>query len=401
MPTQRERIRLRALTVAVVLSLGLLRAPNVAHAGEPAPLSDTELPKKLDEGIARTFKALLAKQTAGGGWHSETYGPLKPGAATTAFVLEALSRLPEDERKAHTAAFAKAMKFLHEATDQDGAIGMKGEWPEYPTYATALAITTWARLKPEGWEKTIKPWVQWLKSAQHSEDNGCKLEDPAYGGWNPLGRYREGRPRHAELSATRYALQALQAAGGDRQNIHEACRYVLRCHNLDLSVPMTPVGDAGFSFTTTSDELNKAGQFEKAGKKKGRSYGSATADGVICLEILNLKDEGITLHHALDWLWKHAKLDRVYGIPENDPQRKNWDKAMLFYYRAALAEVYEKAPQKAERHWVRNLAHITLTAQRDDGLFANDIPLMKEDDPLVATPFALRTLLFCREFLNK
>jgi len=74
---------------------------------------------------------------------------------------------------------------------------------------------------------------------------------------------------------------------------------------------------------------------------------------------------------------------------------------MLFYYRAALAEVYQKAPQKAERHWVQNMAHITLAAQRDDGLFANEIPLMKEDDPLIAAPFALRTLLFCREALKK
>ena len=253
--TQSERKLLRSLTVAALLGLGLLRAPDFVNAGEPEHPPDAELPKKLDDGIARTIKALLAKQAADGGWHSETYGPMKPGAATTAFVLEALSRLPEDERKAHAEAVAKAMKFLIEQTDKDGAIGMKGEWPEYPTYTTALAILTWARLKPEGWEQTIKPWVEWLKSAQHSEANGCKREDPAFGGWNANGRHKEGIARHADLSATRYALQALQAVGGDRKNIHEACQYVLRCHNLDLSVPMTPEGDAGFAFTTGRPDL--------------------------------------------------------------------------------------------------------------------------------------------------
>jgi len=387
-------MRLAIAVTCVVLLMAALRAAEAE--------SDAELLKRLDMGIATTVKALAGKQGTDGGWHGETYGVMKPGVALTAHVLEALARLPEAERKPHAEALGKALKFLREATDKDGAVGLKGEWPEYPTYSTALAIMACARLKSDGWEKDAETWAKWLTSAQHTDATDCEREDTAFGGWDPQGRWRKGTKRHADLSATRYAFQALDALLRTelRELVclprHLVKSYVLKCR---IAGPGAAEAEAGgFFFTTTSVELNKAGAQEQNGGITGRAYGSATADALICL---TGSDDKAAREAAITWLWKHAKLDRVHGIPADDPQRKGWDRAMLFYYRAAVAEALVPYLAKNERPWIRSLAEVTLAAQREDGLFANEISLMKEDEPLIATPNALRTLLICREALAK
>lgn len=387
-------MRLTVAITCVALFMPVLRAAEAE--------TEAELLKRLDAGIVKTVKALAGQQGADGGWHGQTYGAMKPGVALTAHVLEALARLPEAERKPYAEALDKALKFLREATDKDGAVGLKGEWPEYPTYSTALAIMACARLKPEGWKKDAETWAKWLTSAQHADASDCEREDPAFGGWDPQGCWRKGAKRHADLSATRHAFQALDALLRTelRELVclprHFVKTYVLKCRVADPGVAKADAG--GFFFTTTSVELNKAGAQEQHGGITGHAYGSATADALICL---NGSDDKAAREAAIIWLWKHAKLDRVHGIPADDPQRKGWDRAMIFYYRAAVAEALVPHLAKNERPWIRSLAEITLAAQREDGLFANEISLMKEDEPLIATPNALRTLLICRETLAR
>jgi hypothetical protein len=50
----------------------------------------------------------------------------------------------------------------------------------------------------------------------------------------------------------------------------------------------------------------------------------------------------------------------------------------------------------ARAHWAEALAEQLLARQRDDGSWANLQGFMREDDPLVATSFAVRTLAICR-----
>ena len=204
--------------ISWLLALLLLSGCNQdCDKSEPAPKpaeSSALKPRELlDAAITRASDALWKLQGEDGGWHSTVYGHFKPGASETPLVLSVLSRLPASELSAHDAAVKKALAFVIDEQGKDGGLGTKGEWLEVPTYATALGVLALSRLKPAGWQKTIEPWVAYLKSAQNSEDNGCNSGEAPYGGWGPEGRPIEGMPWRSDISATRYAnTQALEAA---------------------------------------------------------------------------------------------------------------------------------------------------------------------------------------------
>ena len=86
--------------------------------------------------------------------------------------------------------------------------------------------------------------------------------------------------------------------------------------------------------------------------------------------------EGCEQDRAGRWLETHHVADRVCGFPDGLDQ--DWRQAMFFYYAAAAGRMgYRTAV--AER-------------QRPDGSFRNSNFLMKEDDPLIATSFAVTAL---------
>jgi len=348
----------------------------------PSPLSaaDTALSEKLDASIARAAQGLIKLQSPDGGFHSVTYGHLKPGVATTALTLAALSRLPAAERSAYAAQIDAGLKFLLANQGKDSALGTGGEWLEYPAYATALGTVALCELKPSGYEKTISPWVAYLKKSQHDASNGCAPEEPGYGGWGPEGPVMKLRERRADISTTRFVLQALHAAGAlDAETRAKALAFVLSCKS---------GGSGGFYFSTTALDLNKAGL--EAARKTYRPYGSATADGLICLTILSAE---MDREKANAWLQKNASTTVPGGFKDSHEQAQLWAKGLSGYYRAALAQAAPAAMQNLD--W-RALASGTLETQRPDGLWSNEFGLMKEDDPLIATPLALDVLIACR-----
>jgi hypothetical protein len=64
--------------------------------------------------------------------------------------------------------------------------------------------------------------------------------------------------------------------------------------------------------------------------------------------------------------------------------------AMRGYYRAGAARCF--ARWGGPRGWRSRLAGVLANEQRPDGSFVGTSPLQKEDDPLVATAFAVQAL---------
>ncbi len=370
---------------------------------------DNALREKIDAAIVKGADALWKLQAEDGGWHSVTYGHLKPGVATTAFVLETLATIDKDR---HAADFERAEKFLIAAQGKDGGLGTGGEWLELPTYSTALGIMAFAKLKPEGWEKTVEPWVKYLKAAQHSEDNGCKPEDPAYGGWAPEGIFVKGRGRNVNISATRYALNAL-AKSDARDSRRRARDFIRACQNYAES---DANADGGFFFSPGTADLNKAGK--TSDEKKFKSYGSATADGVLAMRSLGelgglpaIPGRGSPGHEAWEqvhafnrarksaekWLLSNATAEVCPGFDEKD--KGGWANGLTHYFRAQFSDVLIGIPD-ANQQLATRFAQVTLAAPLPDGLWKNKSILMKEDDPLIATPLALKTLWNCKAALE-
>ncbi len=331
------------------------------EAVSPAPASDP---------AARAAAWLWKQQREDGSWRSETYGLLKPGLSLTPFVLGALlgaggsAPARSDER---------ARRFLAEKTASDGALGCADLTAyDYPVYATSLAVLA----SPAGPDR--ERGVAWLRVQQFTEANGWKREDPAYGGWGMGGPIREApHPGHLDISKSRYALEALRAGGAaDGDPAFEKARVFLgRCQD---------EGSGGFWFSPVILDANKAG-------KEGegfRPYGTATADGILALLACGAKPDEPRLALALRWLRDHHRTDVVPGIPPG--VAPYWETAMWFYYLAASSRVFARLG--GPDGWRERLRAVLATAQHPDGSYKADNPMMREDDPLIATSLAVLAL---------
>ncbi|MEO7653695.1 MAG: prenyltransferase/squalene oxidase repeat-containing protein, partial [Bryobacteraceae bacterium] len=217
--------------------------------------------RKDAEPIEKGAQYLWSHQAADGGWHSETYGLLKSGQSLTPFVLNALLQMPNPP----AGQVDRALRFLQTHTDAQGAVGrMDALLSDYPNYATALSVQAICRARRPGWQRTIEPMLQYLRSQQFTEAHGWKREDAAYGAWG-MGGVDLTPPNagHVDISMTRHVLEAFAAADAkaDDPALQRAAVFLDRCQN----------ADGGFYFSTVVPDANKAGETAKG----YRSYGTA------------------------------------------------------------------------------------------------------------------------------
>jgi hypothetical protein len=327
------------------------------------------------ETLARAARWLWSTQGADGGWHSETYGLLRSGQSLTPFVLNALLEVPPEVEPARPAQVDKAFAFIEQHLDADGALGRADpSLEDYPNFATALALRAAARA---GRQALAARLLAALRKQQFADELGWTPDHPAYGAWGMGGPLR--RPPHTghvDLSMTRHVLEGLRAAGVAPGDVAftRAAVFLGRLQN----------ADGGFFFSTVIVDANKAGPDGEGWK----SYGTATADGVLALLALGVPESDPRVRRARDWLVAHHRAD---GVPGFSAETAQWTAGMRHYYQAAAARALP-----AEGDW-RPALHAELArTQRPDGSWRNDSFLMKEDDPLIATTFALVALTAAR-----
>ncbi len=243
---------------------------------------------------------------------------------------------------------------------------------DYPNYATALTVMAVRRAARPGWRESMERHAAWLRTQQFTEAHGWQRNDAAYGGWGIGGQARAAPyPGHVDLSMTRHVLQALAAAGvpADDPVFSRARVFVERCRN----------PDGGFFFSTVVLDANKAGQ----DGSRYRSYGTATADGILALQAIGTAAEDERLCSARQWLATHDRPDGAPGFI--GPAYQRWTIGLRFYYAGVGAE----AAGRCSRELAANL----IAAQRRDGSWQNPETLGKEDDPLIATAFAVVALI--------
>ena len=326
--------------------------------------------------LTRATDFLWNQQAKDGGWPSHTYGLLRSGQSLTPFVLEAL--LQVDDRQP-AAKIDRAIEFIRRNTNSEGALGMiDPSLPDYPNYATALAVSALCRAKRPGWEAQVRPMVACLLRQQFTEDNGWHPNDKPYGAWGMGGiEHPPPNPGHVDLSMTRYVIEALRAAGvapGDPA-FARARIFIERCQNYDA--------DGGFFFSTTEFDTNKAGH----DGQHFRSYGSTTADGIIALLALGRPLDDERVKAAARWLTVHHRDMAVPGFIGEAFQR--WPHGLAFYYAAASSQAFRalSVPQGPA------VTEALERSQKPDGSWSNPENLVKEDDPFIATAFAVRALI--------
>lgn len=365
----------------------------------------------IDQGVAQ----LVSLRRADGLW--PTYlGRDEPSASTSALVALALRRA---DTKAAREALGPLLAKLVALQGADGGLTDPPALYPHRTYGSGLLLL--ALGDEEAHAPARARLREWLVGAQVQEAHGIDSYDARWGGWSYYETYAVNL--RADISTARYALVALDAGrlSPDHPAWGRARAFLDECQNLRLRLdPSDPDAkreadyrDGGFGF---QPRMSKAGS-EAVGSSLSvfRSYGSATADGLLALLALDgvdaseaealprLDDRALA---ALGWLAASWELTRNPGFQQgrNEP----WGQGVWLYWLAALAEGLHRAGvwsvvdrQGREHAWAPELVRQLGTANRSaQGEFRGLSRLMHEDSPVLAASFAVLALAAARDRLE-
>jgi len=384
------------------------------------PEEKTRWAGRIDAALKKAGGFLLDKQSADGAWRSQTYAALRGGPSLTPYVLSSLFYIPQTGTEA-AAAYRKGVDYLVKYVGNDGHIKHEPGEFLYPVYTAAMASRAVPLLKRSPRNlRAQRAYLAYLRRRQMNEQLGWNPEDREYGGWGfsvelprkPAPDQPPGRYFQPNLSATLFGITALSSAKvpHDDPAYRQILVFVTRCQNFsdDPARRDPKYDDGGFFFMPADIWQNKAGPAgkDRFGRERMHSYGTMTADGLRALLRCGLAEDHPRVAAARKWLQKHFSAKNNPGkFPESRKMLRN---ATYFYWAWAVSHAFmalrihkiQTAKEKEEVHWAHALAEELLSVQRPDGAWINRFTDAREDDPLVATPWAAASLAICRYVIS-
>jgi len=401
----------RTLPILIVLlAAGMCRGEGVKEL----PPAQSACVARIDKALARAGEYLLDAQSDDGAWYSRQYGALKTGPTMTPYVLSSLLFMPQTGEPGRK-AFNRGVGFLLKPLRRDGSLDIGPRELIYPVYTAAMASRIVAHPKPSSpsGRQGQLAWLDYLRRRQLAEPLGWQPSDADYGGWGysigPPEKPEEGGiagPFHrANLSATTFTVAAFRSAGipSDDPVYRQALVFIERCQNFGEG----PFNDGGFFFMPEDAAQNKAGVagVDETGQVRFRSYGTMTADGLRCLVRCGLPPENPRVVAARRWLMRNFSATENPGA--FPPDRRILQNATYYYWVWALAHAMlaVRSPtletDASDVDWPTLLADTLIRQQCADGTWRNRYTDAKEDDPLVATPWAAAALAICRAMITR
>jgi hypothetical protein len=356
------------------------------------------LPEQLEKRLLTAWKnawdwLTAAQSKTTGAWHSETYGGLKSGSGTTTLVLYTWSQASEKQRDQITLNMQTALNFLKAGFAKRKTVAAPDGTMDFPTYGAAYLIIATKQLIALSGNHIKKldtralprssELLNYLIHSQITEKRGFKLDSPDYGGWDFLGPDdARGITTGSNVSLMAIILEALQQ--DDLKDIKTARQlareWLLRNQQLTR--------DGGFTFTPQADSLNNKAQWHDVERQHPLSYGSATCDGLRALIAAGEPINAAPCQNAIAWLNREAIIEQVPGFLLTAEQAM-WAEGLRYYYWQSLARVWHLLAADKRESLQITLAETLLTAQNAAGYWQNRSARMREDDPLLATCFAL------------
>ena len=334
---------------------------------------------KFSTPLQKAVHFLWEQQHEDGGWHSQTHGLMKGGEALTAYILWQLLQVPDNIYQKDPGKVEMGLEFIRHHLHEDGILGMSDpDLLDYPNYATSYALRCLSQYGEDSEDPSrVQKMQTYLSKQQFTEQRGIHKDHPAYGSWGfgeQLLQY--GETGHIDLSHTRRVIEALRISNYSSDSL-----YLKAIHFLDQMQV-----DSGFHSSPTIHGSNKGGQ-----KTDGnyRSYATATADGLLATFHAH---QAIVpaVQNAKAWLLENPTLDTPAGIPEG--QAIQWEKVLFFYHIAVRVQAYKILG--LDGTWQEDVQLLLSPIQEADGSFSNPWGAPnKEDDPLLATTFAVIALL--------
>ncbi len=371
---------------AIAIAVALACAP--ACRREPAPLRLQAA--AIDLALDRGARFLVSRQRADGAIPSRTYAALRDGWSLTPLAVLALRMAPAGDGVA--AAYRRGVDYVATIAGPDGAIR---EAPEvsYPLYAYAIGALVLGAPDNRRHRPVHARLLEALRALQFGERTGWRAGDVSYGGWGyaPRPPVRGGgelaeSDLAANLSATLLATGALLLGGvrPDDPALDAARGFVERCQNADT--------DGGVFVSPALPDSNTAGARDGGGY---RSYGSMTADGLRALLRLGrpLSDPRVAAAAA----WLERRFDPARNPGDFPPIAEVRRESSYYYWAWSAAHA---ARHLSGARWAEALARELLRLQDLDGSWRNPASEMREDDPIIATSFAIAALAAARSVIT-
>ena len=347
--------------------------------------------------VPRAIAWLMDQQQPDFLWRSEYYGNLKGGAAITALVLYALAHSDPQAVEPHRDALQAACDALAPEIQRCGYVS-NPDGPDYPTYASAMLLVAVERLKLRLPDDVCDQLTAYLVESQIDQAEGYSTDDPDFGGWDMLGS-TDGPLKttgtNISVGATVAEALANSESPGAKTALLAYRDWLTKCQNLST--------DGGFYFhATRSHDGNKAGwhdESEQSARTLPRSYGTATADGLRSLKACGVSSDDEALKKAVAWLQSHPSIDAVPGFESSSD--KSWTDGLMFYYLYAFAKTFDDLPPETRTSAAAQIHDHLIRQQNSDGFWQNPSSRMREDDPLIATCFALIALSIADRTVSK
>jgi len=375
--------------------------------------------------VKKGVEYLFNQQSADGIWHSPNYGNLKGGAGISALVLYAISHTSPAYWKLQKSELQKCITELEKNVSKHGYIA-NVDGPDYSNYGSAMFLFAVDNLGIEIKEKTRATLVEYLIRAQLDEDEGFKKTADNYGGWDLTGWMTGKRPTTgSNISVSASVLETLRQ---QRERIRDISEEKIKPEQTELArkidaclgkaklwVQRCRADDGGFFFHPEQKHHgNKAGWSDKE-NQKAKPYGSATADGFRCLIALDdpsvpAKDSeekrklNKLIWETAEWLeQKHQTQPKVVPGFDDAEKESSWAHGLKFYFWMSTGKSVSHFPwakYKAASQRQATYTKLIEQLQKDDGHWENPNARMREDDPIIATSFAIIALSFEHQELS-
>jgi hypothetical protein len=353
---------------------------------QPAAPRATEMLAHSERGLGGGIDYLLSCQADDGLWHSPNYGNLKHGAAITAFVIYAIAHCPERLTPESRSQLQSAVDALLPAIRRFGYVA-NDDGADYSNYGSAMLLRGCQQAElnlPADVRQTL---VAYLVRAQLDADEGFDESSPDYGGWDLTGWMTGQRPSTGtNISVSATVMEALsdhRADAGVEIALQRSTSWLARCQNRS--------GDGGFFFHPRRDhDGNKAGWTDDS-RTRPKSYGTATTDGLRAARAAGMLSTDPSVEFALQWLIDNPRLDVVPGFAD-DPDGQSWQSGLRYYYYYSLCQSLDWLPDEQAARLAEEISRILLNEQASDGSWSNRQARMREDDPVIATAFAVIAL---------
>lgn len=355
----------------------------VAAAPAVVPASDLEI--RARKSLERGLDYLIGQQQTNGVWSNAEF------PALSALPLWALAIAG---RSQDGAAMSRAATFIADCVQPDGGIyrvvpGRRGG--SLGTYNTAICMTALHYLGRSDDVRIIQQARGYVAETQ-------LLGDDEYRGG--FGYEKNSGQPYADLNNTAWALSAMRVtqdveesrpAGEARVDVDWNAALAF-ANRMQLDTNTANADDAG-GFIYKPADPNKAGVATNAatGRPYLRSFGSVTYSGLLSLIYAQVGRSDPRVVSAVDYARRHWTVDENPGMGQQG----------VFYYYTIMArslattglrELPSVTEGGAPVPWRDELLAKLLSLQQEDGSWANSNNRFWENDPALATAYALLAL---------